>query len=127
MAKFHRRNSASAKLTVSRVLDMRAEYGEGATQGELARKYQISVVQVGRIVRGESWQNLPLDLSPAAKEQQLLKLQELAKEGEEERKMERDIQAARQKEKAADTMLEELKNGPEVSQAVKDRVKEFLG
>ena len=123
MAKFHRKNTASAKLTASMVLDMRAEYAEGATQGDLSRKYEISVVQVGRIVRGESWQNLPTDLSPAAKQQALLRSLEAAEEAKALGKMQEDIAVV--KERDPDRMLEELK-GPEVSQAVKDRAKEFL-
>lgn len=31
-------------------------YGEGATQGALARHFQLGIAQVGRIVRGECWQ-----------------------------------------------------------------------
>ena len=37
---------------------MRKAYGEGATQGALARRFGISVGQVGRIVRGEAWQEV---------------------------------------------------------------------
>ena len=124
MAKFHRKNGASAKLTASMVLDMRAEYAEGATQGDLSRKYEISVVQVGRIVRGESWQNLPIDLSPAAKQQQLLRSLEAAEEAKALGKMEGAIAA--EKERDPDRMLEELK-GPPILDEVKKRAKEFLG
>lgn len=28
------------------------------TQGDLSREYEVSVIQIGRIVRGEVWQNL---------------------------------------------------------------------
>lgn len=44
------------KMTVELVAEMRRMYGEGATQGSLARHYGLGVAQVGRIVRGECWQ-----------------------------------------------------------------------
>lgn len=50
----HRR---SAKLTPEQVLELRTLYSEhNWSQGRLARHYGISVGQVGRIVRGEQWQ-----------------------------------------------------------------------
>ena len=53
----HRR---SAKLTPEQVLDMRRLYAEeGWSQGRLARHFCMSVGQVGRIVRGEQWQDYP--------------------------------------------------------------------
>lgn len=56
MSKFGIHNSKSAKLSPSQVLELRQRYRDGWTQGALARLYQISVGQVGRICRGESWQ-----------------------------------------------------------------------
>lgn len=47
--------NTSRKLTLELVQQMRKDYGDGATQGALARYYGVSVVQVGRIVRGECW------------------------------------------------------------------------
>ena len=47
--------SSTRKLTAEDVQQIRAAYGEGATQGSLARYYGMSVGQIGRIVRGESW------------------------------------------------------------------------
>jgi hypothetical protein len=44
------------KMTQEKVMEMRRLYGEGATQGSLARHFQIGIAQVGRIVRGECWQ-----------------------------------------------------------------------
>jgi transcriptional regulator with XRE-family HTH domain len=58
-APFGRNNLRRAVLTASKVQEMRALYGRGhVTQGQLARDYGVSVVQVGRIVRGEVWQGL---------------------------------------------------------------------
>lgn len=60
--KFEARNTRSAKLTAGQVIDMRHKYAHlRYTQGRLAREYGLSVVQVGRILRGESWQGLPIE------------------------------------------------------------------
>ncbi len=53
---FNRHNNRAAKVTHTIVLEMRERYALGWSQGRLAREYHLSVGQVGRIVRGESWQ-----------------------------------------------------------------------
>lgn len=53
--RFDRGNRRAAKLTAVKVEEMRLEYELGMTQRELGEKYELSVGQVGRIVRGESW------------------------------------------------------------------------
>lgn len=53
---FGQNNTRAGKLTPAIVYELRQRYVEGWTQGRLAREYQISVGQVGRIVRGEAWQ-----------------------------------------------------------------------
>ena len=55
MAKFGMHNRGGSKMTALKVEELRREYELGATQAELGRKWKLSVVQVGRIVRGESW------------------------------------------------------------------------
>jgi len=57
MGKFQHGNRRSAKLTPTQVLEMRQMYADGATQGQLSRYFGRSVGQVGRIVRGEQWQD----------------------------------------------------------------------
>lgn len=58
-APFGRNNLRRSVLTASKVGEIRALYGKGhVTQGQLARDYGVSVVQIGRIVRGEVWQGL---------------------------------------------------------------------
>lgn len=58
-APFTMRNTRAAKLTASKVLEIRDFYEMGhVSQGQLARDYGVSVVQIGRIVRGEVWQSL---------------------------------------------------------------------
>ena len=59
MNKYARNNSAASKLTPSEVAKIRAQYAQGQTQGSLCREFGVSVVQIGRIVRGEVWQHLP--------------------------------------------------------------------
>ena len=56
---FSKGNTRAAKLSNEDVLKLREEYSQGASQGSLARKYGLSVGQVGRIVRGESRQVVP--------------------------------------------------------------------
>lgn len=52
---FERQNSKAAKLSPDDVRLIRQYYSEGATQGQLCRHFGVSVGQIGRIVRGESW------------------------------------------------------------------------
>jgi hypothetical protein len=49
-------NSRAAKMTPMNILEIREKYAAGRTQGSLAREFGISVGQIGRIVRNESWQ-----------------------------------------------------------------------
>ena len=42
------------------VQEIRHLYNQGrVTQGDLSRRFGVSVIQIGRIVRGEVWQQLP--------------------------------------------------------------------
>lgn len=59
---FRQANMKAAKLTVSQVLEIRKLYAEGWTQGALCKQFSVGVNQIGRIVRGESWKNLPQTL-----------------------------------------------------------------
>lgn len=43
------------KLTSVDVADIRRDYELGATQRELCLRHRMSIGQIGRIVRGESW------------------------------------------------------------------------
>lgn len=72
MAKFWRQNNRAAKITAALAVQIRKEYQSGlVTQGDLARMYKLSAVQIGRIVRGESWQNTPM-LEPSVEEQRAI-------------------------------------------------------
>jgi len=80
-APFTQRNTRAAKLTASAVLEIRDFYEKGRiSQGQLARDYGVSVVQIGRIVRGEVWQGLrnamPSNEAIEESAQRMLKLQE---------------------------------------------------
>ncbi len=59
--KFLKGNKSQAKkLDAKMVRDIRELYGRSdATQGQLARDYGVSVITIGRIVRHESWQDIP--------------------------------------------------------------------
>lgn len=52
---FARRNTAGRKVNSDQVEELRRRYDAGETQASLGRAYGLSVVQIGRIVRGESW------------------------------------------------------------------------
>lgn len=55
--KQHNKNQGNRKLTFALVYEMREKYNSGRyTQAALSREYRVSVIQVGRIVRGEVWQ-----------------------------------------------------------------------
>ncbi len=79
--KLQLRNKRAAKLTAQDVRDIRARYAEGSvTQGQLARDYGISAIQIGRIVRWESWADVPQEMGRedlTALGQRLLQEQEL--------------------------------------------------
>ena len=75
------------KMTQEQVQEMRRMYGEGATQGALARHFQLGIAQVGRIVRGECWLKgaglrLPTQAEADAMLGRLLAMQERAREKE---------------------------------------------
>ena len=74
MGKFNQHNIRAAKMTPSTVREVREFYMAGRTQGQLARQYGISIGQVGRIVRGEAWNQFdnpivdPAEVPPASSE-----------------------------------------------------------
>ena len=43
-------------LNWMRVRELREAYAGGETQGSLSKRFGVSVITIGRIVRGESWQ-----------------------------------------------------------------------
>lgn len=65
---FQTKNKQAKKLTAGQVAEMRQHYAQGATQGALCKYYKVSVGQVGRIVRGESWAEGALDRGPSPEE-----------------------------------------------------------
>ena len=61
MTAFAQGNRRASKLSMSDVQEIRRLYSEGrVTQGSLSRQFHVSVIQIGRIVRGEVWQQLPV-------------------------------------------------------------------
>lgn len=48
----------NAKLTPGQVLEIREKYWQQRyTQSKLSREYRVSVAQIGKITRGEAWQD----------------------------------------------------------------------
>lgn len=66
---FELKNKRAKKLTAGDVAEMREHYAQGATQGALSRHYGVTIGQVGRIVRGESWQEGAGTRMPTQEEQ----------------------------------------------------------
>ena len=64
MSAFTQQNSKASKLSASEVVEIRRLYLEGMTQGALCREFGVSIVTIGRIVRGETWQKLPVAEKP---------------------------------------------------------------
>lgn len=57
--KFTPGHKRAAKLTALEVIAIREKYWQqGYTQGQLAREYHVGTAQIGKIVRGEAWQDL---------------------------------------------------------------------
>lgn len=53
------KQQGNRKLTQEKVRDIRTLYEGGMTQGALAREFDVSVIQIGRIVRYEVWRDAP--------------------------------------------------------------------
>lgn len=53
------RKKPNSKVNGEQVMQIRKLYAEGWTQGSLCREFQLSIGQIGKIVRGESWTHLP--------------------------------------------------------------------
>lgn len=51
-------NSRFAKLTVEKVLEIRARHHAGETQAELGRAFHVTKENIGQIVRGRTWRNV---------------------------------------------------------------------
>jgi len=124
--KFHVKNSKAAKLTASQVIEIRRLYAESdATQGQIARDFEISAVQVGRILRGESWQQLPATM-PTREEmdmsaRRLYEMQEARKAMSPQERMARDVLEEQQKH--PDAMVKELQT--EEREATETEMKAF--
>ncbi len=59
-------NKHAKKLDATKVKMIRLRAQQGATQGQLARDYGVTITQVGRVIRHEVWQEVPEALLPAA-------------------------------------------------------------
>lgn len=78
MTEFQKNNTRASKLLASEVRDIRTLYARGdCSQGQLSRDFGVSVIQIGRIVRGEVWQHLPTEISARELDQSAKRLLEL--------------------------------------------------
>lgn len=56
--------SSQAKLTVEKVIEMRLLYRAGATTGDLARQFGISISNARRVATGKTWNRVPYAQRP---------------------------------------------------------------
>ena len=69
MSKFNRGHTAAAKLTPQQVLEIRRRWAlKLMSQADMAREFQISSIQIGRICRGEAWQEYSHAVEPGIDE-----------------------------------------------------------
>lgn len=119
MTQFGGHNQKAAKLSGGNVADMRALYKQGGvTQGELSRRYGVSVIQIGRILRGEVWQKVPV-------EERMLSAGELQEQAERLLRLQEAVAQARAPARAAAETLDELAAMPGVSMEVQARADFF--
>ena len=96
---FERNNRTAKKLTLGQVAEIRELYAQGATQGQLCRRFGMSVGQIGRIVRGESWASdtpptsMPRESDIEASAQRLLRVQAQVQQEPELAKMAGEVAA----------------------------------
>lgn len=104
--KYQGRNKAMPhKLDAKKVRDIRELYARSeATQGQLARDYGVSVITIGRVIRHESWQDIP-DRDPPPSE---------AATPEEILNRVVALQRSLNPQGVADELLDELDKGSEV-------------
>lgn len=111
MSKFSSHNSRSAKLTAADVVDIRQRIADGETQSSICKDYPISIGQLGRIARNESWKiasSIPVkDIDIKESQQRLLAMMgrrdETASPG-----LDRLEEELRKTETKADKLLGEL-------------------
>jgi DNA-binding transcriptional regulator LsrR (DeoR family) len=129
MGTFQLKNSKAMKLTQGDVRMIREMYEQGTTQGALAREFQVSVGQIGRIVRGESRQTDAV--KPQATLQELDSLAQKLMQVQTVRDMEVDeppptglakLAAAAAEHFKGDGMVRELESVPA---SVKERAKAY--
>lgn len=103
-------SNKAAKLSFHDIQQLRHDYATGkATQGQLARRHKISVIQVGRITRRECWQNVPdVDLTQADLDQTLQRLLTVQDETNASKKMQEAIAAGKAEARKGDDYLNEL-------------------
>jgi hypothetical protein len=127
--KFWSGNTKAAKMTPTQVLNMRADYRDGMTQGQLARKYGLGIAQVGRIVRFEVWTDVKEELTEVDQSvmlARLLKVQEevnsRATAADEEK---------RDREERSDRLLNEITEQPAstlpISESAVERMNRLIG
>lgn len=112
--RFKSGNNKAAKVTPTIVLNIRRDYAQGCTQGELVRMYRLSIAQIGRIVRREVWADVVEEPTPEVLSESAARMLALQRQVDEQSATERMVRAAREEREkgvAGDRLLDELKGG----------------
>jgi transcriptional regulator with XRE-family HTH domain len=121
VTKFSKHHTRAAKMTAEMVFKMRQRYAEGASQSELADEFDLSIVQVGRIVRGEAWRSVA---NPA----KMLSEEELAAVGRRLLETQREVNASKGQPpiEQSDSVLERLQRDVAAERKPADELDKFL-
>lgn len=109
--KFWSGNTKAAKVTPTEVINIRADAQKGMTQNSLCHKYDLSIAQIGRIVRGESWRGVkqePTVFDVEASARRLMAIQQEVDTRSATQKMQDALKAEKEKNQAGDKYLDEL-------------------
>lgn len=124
--KFHRNNRGASKLTAGDVRNIREMYGGGHyTQGQLSRDFGISVNQIGRIVRGESWQDIPEPLSDEIAANALTRLIKTQEEVNLSNKLAEEVKRIKREQTPGQTKADDMLG--EISEGARARFKALYG
>lgn len=91
----HNKRQGNRKLGYGQVQDIRTRYANGATQAQLCREYGMSVGQIGRIVRGESWSDAGGAVVTGGGSVPMLTPEQLAESGKRIAALQEEVRSAR--------------------------------
>lgn len=111
MSQFKAGNNKAMKISDSDVVNLKKDYMAGMTQSMLCAKYNISIGQVGRIVRGESRRAVQIVASEVDLMQSANRLMALQEEMEKRKNFDKAAEEE-QPPSALDRMRKEINKQP---------------